>query len=365
MIVFLMLMVLGQAPTFFSSTFPLEELQNKQAVLETNFGTIVLDLLADVAPTHVAHFMTQVNEGAYDGTVFHRVIAMGIIQGGDPLSTDPLQQERYGTGGLGTLEFEPNAEQPTRGAVAAVLIPGDRDSGGSQFFICITDQLALEGQYTIFARVKEGILVAQKMSLVAANADGMPDERVEILNAFIRDTPPPEPEPFAEETIEELLQYRAVIETSMGDITIELFADRAPNHVRSLLRLASAGVYDGTALHRVARGFVIQGGFLATRQEPLDERQFAYVRELQPEFNPTPHERGILSMAHGDDPASATSSFFIVLAPAPALDNLYTVFGRVVEGLDIVEQIEAVPVNGEEPVTRIEVTTVHVVSNAS
>jgi peptidyl-prolyl cis-trans isomerase B (cyclophilin B) len=359
MLVLLMLLGLAQAPELFSSTLTPEELQHKQAVIETTAGTIVLDLLADAAPTHVAHFITRVNEGAYDGTVFHRVIAMGIIQGGD--SSDPLQQELYGTGGLGALEFEPNDERVTRGAVAAVLVPGDLDSGGSQFFICITDQPALDGQYTVFARVREGILVAQQMSLVAADADGMPNERVEILHASIRDTPPPEPEPFVDATAEELSQYRAVIETSMGNITIELLADRAPEHVRALLRLASSGVYDGTALHRVVPGFVIQGGFLATRQEPLDEKQFAYVRELQPEFNPTPHDRGILSMAHGDDPASATSSFFIVLAPAPALDNLYTVFGRVVEGLEVVQQIEAAPVDGEEPTTRIEVTTVRVV----
>ena len=362
MLVLLMLFGVAQAQTFFSSTLPPEELQNKQAVLETSYGTIVLDLLADAAPTHVAHFITRVGEGAYDGTVFHRVIAMGIIQGGDPLSTDPSQQAQYGTGGLGVLRFEANSEKHTRGAVSAVLVPGDRDSGGSQFFICVTDQPAIDGQYTVFARVAEGIAVAQKISLSAADANGMPAERIEIRKAFIRDTPPPEPEPFVDETAEELSKHRAVIETSMGNMTIELYANRAPTHVRSFLRMASAGVYDGTALHRVARGFVIQGGFLDTRQEPLDEKQLAYVRPLQPEFNPTPHDRGILSMAHGDDPASATSSFFIVLARTPGLDNEYTVFGRVVEGLDVIEKIEAVAVNGETPVTRIEVTTVRVLS---
>ena len=362
MLVLLMLFGIAQAQTFFSSTLPPEDLQNKQAMLETSYGTIVMDLLADAAPTHVAHLITRVREGAYDGTVFHRVLAMGIIQGGDPLSTDPAQQEMYGTGGLGVLRFEANNERHTRGAVSAVLVSRDRDSGGSQFFISITDQPALDGQYTVFARVVEGIAVAQKISLAPADANGMPEERIEILNAFMRDTPPPEPEPFVDESAEELSKHRAVIETSMGNVTVELYADRAPTHVRSFLRLASAGVYDGTALHRVARGFVIQGGFLPTRQEPLDEKQLAYVRDLQPEFNPTPHDRGILSMAHGDDPASANSSFFIVLAPAPALDNLYTVFGRVVEGLEVIEQIEAVPVNGEAPVTRIEVTTIRVVS---
>jgi peptidyl-prolyl cis-trans isomerase B (cyclophilin B) len=152
-----------------------------------------------------------------------------------------------------------------------------------------------------------------------------------------------------------------VVATSVGDITIELFPDRAPNHVRQFLRLASSGVYDGTSFHRVVKGFVAQTGHLPTRRELLNERQQSYVRMLQPEFNPTPHERGIVSMARLDDPASASSSFFIVLGRTPALDNQYTVFGRVVGGLDVLERIESAPLNGEAPVTRIEVTGVRLV----
>jgi peptidyl-prolyl cis-trans isomerase B (cyclophilin B) len=148
----------------------------------------------------------------------------------------------------------------------------------------------------------------------------------------------------------------------MGNITVEFFPDRAPTHVRAFLRMASAGVYDGTAIHRVARGFVVQSGFLPTRRDPLEPKQQAYVRQLPPEFNPTPHDRGIVSMARGDDPGSATSSFFIVLARTPALDNRYTVFGRVVDGLDVLGRIEAAPVNGEEPVTRVDVTRVRVLT---
>ena len=344
--------------TFFTSTLPAEEIRNKQAVLETSEGTIVLDLLGDAAPNHVAHFITRAREGAYNGTIFHRVIAMGIIQGGDPLSRDPAQSAKYGSGGLNQLRFEPNAEKHTRGAVSAVLVPNNRDSGGNQFFMAVTDQPALDGQYTVFARVVEGINVVQKISTAAAK-NTVPDARIEIKSVTIREKPSPVPEPFSTETVEQLSAARAAIETSMGTITFEFFPDRAPGHVRQFLRLASAGVYNGTSFHRIVKGFVIQGGHMPTRREPIDEKQQAFVRNLQPEFNPTPHDRGIVSMARiGDDPASASSSFFIVLAPTPSLDGKYTVFGRVVSGMDVIEKIEAVPLNGEEPVTRIEVSRV-------
>ena len=347
-------------PAFFTSTLPPDAMKGKQAVLETSMGPIVLDLLSEAAPNHVAHFITRAREGAYDGTVFHRVVAMGIIQGGDPLSRDPGQAAKYGTGGLGVLRFEPNAEKHTRGAVSAVLVPGDQDSAGSQFFICVTDQAALDGQYTVFARVAEGITVAQRISQVAATAS-VPSERVVVTKVTIRDTPAPVPEPFVSETAEALGVYRVVIETSMGEIALEFFPDRAPMHVRQFLRLAASGVYDGTAFHRVAKGFVIQGGHVPTRRDPLDNRQVGFVRPLQPEFSATPHERGIVSMARLDDPASATSSFFIVLGPAPALNGQYTVFGRVESGFEVIEKIEAAAVEGETPVTRIEVTRVRAV----
>ena len=345
---------------FFTSMQPAAELQNKQAVLETTHGTIVLDLLPAAAPNHVAHFITRAREGAYDGTTFHRLIAMGIIQGGDPLSKDPGQAAKYGTGGLGVLRFEANAEKHTRGAVSAVLVPGNRDSGGSQFFITVTDQPALDGQYTVFARVAEGIAVAQKISMSRANAT-VPAERIEIRKVTIREKPAAVPEPFVSATVEELTKQRAVLETSLGNITFEFFPDRAPMHVRQFLRLAASGVYDGTAIHRVVPGFVIQAGYLPTRREPLEEAQQASVQPLQPEFNATVHDRGIVSMARGADPASATSSFFIVLAPAPSLDKQYTAFGRVVDGLDVVAKVEGVALEGETPVTRIELNRVRVI----
>ena len=129
--------------------------------------------------------------------------------------------------------------------------------------------------------------------------------------------------------------------------------------MRNFLRLASVGVYDGTAFHRVVRGFVIQTGALTSRG-PLTEKQQKLVRSLQPEFNDTRHVKGILSMARGDDPASAMTSFFIVTGDAPSLDGKYTVFGRVLDGLTAVEAIEQAPVNGEAPVTRIDLKSVRI-----
>jgi peptidyl-prolyl cis-trans isomerase B (cyclophilin B) len=342
-----------QRPTFYTSTLSAAEMQNKQAVLETSYGTIVLDLLPGAAPNHVAFFITQARAHAFDGTTFHRVIRMGLIQGGDPLSKDPAQAAKYGTGGLRQLRFEASPEKHTRGAVSSVLIPGEKDSAGSQFFICVTDQPALDGQFTVWARVAEGIGVAEKISTAATTGE-TPAERIVMKTVTIRDTPAPTPEPFSTESVADLAKTHVTLETSLGNLTLELFPDRAPNHVRQFLRLAASGVYDGTTFHRIVPNFVIQGGYLATRQTPLDEKQQSYVRTLQPEFNATPHERGILSMARGDDPASADTSFFIVLARAESLDQKYTVFGRVSAGLDVLDRIAGQALDGETPRTKIE-----------
>ena len=344
----------------FTTPLSIAEMTGKQAVVNTTAGTIVIDLRPDLAPNHVGYFMKLAREHAYDGTAFHRVIRMAIIQGGDPLSKDPAKSSLYGTGGLGMLKAEFNAEPVTRGAVAAVLQPNKPDSAGSQFFICVTDQVALNGKYTIFGRVAEGIDVAQKISETPADVENRPSERIAITDVSIRDTPPPEPEPFASDSPAVLAQYRAVLETSLGPITVEFFPDRAPEHVRNFLRLAQTGVYDGTAFHRVVRGFVVQTGALTSRA-PISEKQRKYVHTLKPEFSDTQHVKGILSMARGDDPASATTSFFIVTGNASSLDGKYTVFGRVVDGLSVVDAIEQSPVNGETPVTRIDLTKVRIV----
>src|SRR5215208_3364262 len=315
---------------FLSSWRTAAQAKPQQAVVDTTAGTFVIDLDPSAAPNQAAHFMKLAVDGRYEGTTFHRAVKYGMVQGGDPLTSDPAKRALYGTGGQNAVKAEARAAKMTRGSVAAVLVPGKPDSAGAQFFVVLADQPSLDNQYTVFGRVADGIEVLQKISEAPVDDKGLATERIEIRKVTIRDTPP---EPFVTETAQELGTYRAVLDTSNGLIAIEFFTDKAPNTVRQFMRLAAAGVYNGMAFHRVAPGFVIQTGALSTRTAPLTAKQQALAHNLPPEFNDTRHVKGIVSMARGDAPDSATTSFFICTAVSPALDGVYTAFGRVVGGM--------------------------------
>lgn len=163
---------------------------------------------------------------------------------------------------------------------------------------------------------------------------------------------------------------RAVISTQFGDIVLEFFDDLAPKHVESFKLHAQNGYYNSTTFHRVIPGFMIQGGDPLTKSEDRSRhgtggnaaKFFGIGSEsnesswdLPAEFSPTPHERGILSMARSQNPDSGGSQFFICVADARFLDNQYTVFGKVVSGLDVVDEIVSAPRDGRDnPDDRIE-----------
>ena len=139
----------------------------------------------------------------------------------------------------------------------------------------------------------------------------------------------------------------AILKTSLGNITIEFFPGAAPKHVNSFLNLSKTGFYDGTIFHRIVKDFVIQGGDPTTKNSTQKDRWGTggpgYT--IDAEFNDIPHERGIISMARTGDPNSAGSQFFIVTKDARFLDNQYTVFGRVIDGMEIVDKIEDLTTN--------------------
>ena len=255
-------------------------MRGKQVVLTTALGDIVIDLLPEHAPNHVGLFMKTAQDGGLTGTIFHRVVRQGIVQGGDPLTKDPATRARAGTGGLNLVAREGVAEKHTRGAVSAVIVPGRPDSGGTQFFICIVDQPSLDGQHTVFGRVSEGLRIAQAISEGAADEKGVPVEPVAVTAAVVRDKPAETPPAYSTESVEALAAHRAVLETSLGDITIAFTPDKAPDHVRNFLRLAELGAYDGTTWHRVVKGFVVQTGMMSTRKTPLTEAQERHVHQI-------------------------------------------------------------------------------------
>jgi peptidyl-prolyl cis-trans isomerase B (cyclophilin B) len=157
-----------------------------EAVVETTQGTFVIRLRADLAPKHVAHFVKTATAGGYHGTTFHRIIPGGIVQGGDPYSKDPGRAAEYGRGGLGLLKAEFSDLPFTRGVVAAVRRPSSVDSAGNQFFVVLTDQPALKGQYTIYGEIAEGMDVVDAIGRTPVEGDRA-TTRVEIKTVTIRD----------------------------------------------------------------------------------------------------------------------------------------------------------------------------------
>lgn len=150
-----------------------------EAIVETPQGSFTIRLRPDLAPLHVAHFLKVARAGGFDGTTFHRIIAGGIIQGGDPFSKDPKRAAEYGRGGLGLLKAEFGDAPFSRGVVAAVRRPSDVNSAGNQFFVVLQAQPSLKGQYTIFGEVVSGMEIADKIGTTPVTGDRA-NERVEM-----------------------------------------------------------------------------------------------------------------------------------------------------------------------------------------
>ncbi|SDU15176.1 peptidyl-prolyl cis-trans isomerase B (cyclophilin B) [Verrucomicrobium sp. GAS474] len=163
----------------------------------------------------------------------------------------------------------------------------------------------------------------------------------------------------------------AVIKTTAGEMVVEFWSDVAPKTVENFQKLAGEGFYDGTAFHRIVKGFMIQGG------DPLSKKDDPAVGtggpgyKIKAEFNERPHVRGVLSMARSQHPDSAGSQFFICLADAKFLDRQYTAFGKVIKGDDVLGAIGDTPTktgNGGEkskPTTRVGVESITLVPRSS
>ncbi|HEX8077642.1 MAG TPA: peptidylprolyl isomerase [Chthoniobacterales bacterium] len=161
----------------------------------------------------------------------------------------------------------------------------------------------------------------------------------------------------------------AVFKTSEGEMVAEFWSDVAPNTVENFKKLAKSGFYDGTAFHRIIKGFMAQGGDPLTK-DPSKESIWGTGDpgyKIKAEFSQKKHDRGVLSMARSADPNSAGSQFFICFGPRTSLDGQYTVFGKIIKGDDVLDKLANVPVtrsaSGEnsKPVNRVALESVKIV----
>jgi cyclophilin family peptidyl-prolyl cis-trans isomerase len=348
-LLFLLLLLAVSSPVAARSQMP----DQLEAVVTTDLGTFRFEFAVDRAPKHVEQFIARARDGYYNGSAFHRVVANGMIQGGDPLLKNPkTARNLWGTGGLNLLPSEFSDFKHDRGVVSTVSLPNKADSDGSQFFICVVAQPVLDGHYSAFGRVTEGMDVVEKISRVPSDKDGVVDAPVRIVSVTIE---PKKVEPFLNAPVS-ALRRTVTLKTTLGSIQVKMEPDWAPENVRTFLKLTATGWYNGTAFHRIVKGFVAQGGMGDTRASGPTHPADRWVRPVKGEFHEdVKHVRGVVSMARGDDPNSATTSFFLLLDAAPHLDGQYSAFGRVIGGLDVLDAFEKEEVNGEAPKRRIDI----------
>jgi peptidyl-prolyl cis-trans isomerase B (cyclophilin B) len=160
---------------------------------------------------------------------------------------------------------------------------------------------------------------------------------------------------------------KAVIKTGYGEMTLKFWPDVAPKTVENFKKLARSGFYDGTAFHRIIKGFMIQGGCPNTKEGARGiPGTGGPGYTIKAEFNPKSHVRGVISMARSASPDSAGSQFFICHGDAKFLDRQYTAFGELVSGDDVLEKIATVPTKsggGEKstPIDRVPIESIRIV----
>ena len=322
--------------------------------IETNKGLIKVKLWPDIAPMHVSSTIYLARLGFYDSIDFHRVITGFMAQGGCPLGK--------GNGGPGYKyagEFSASVKHDRPGLLSmANAGPG---TDGSQFFLTFKATPWLDGKHTLFGEVVEGLNVlkvleskgsrsgktSEKLWMQKSTLTTVKVPRVEfsfaaldkfIAGAKVNKSAPgwrtklPRPPKFSFAKGQKLFWN---METNKGKIKIEFRPDVAPMHVSSALYLSRLGFYDGLSFHRVIQGFMAQGGCPTGSGNGHPGYQFAgeFSKDLK-------HDAaGVLSTANAG-PGTDGSQFFITFKALSFLDGKYTIYGKVVEGMDVVKTLE-------------------------
>jgi cyclophilin family peptidyl-prolyl cis-trans isomerase len=312
-------------------------------ILETSYGNITIDCFEKIAPKHVENFKNLAKSQFYDSTYFHRVIPGFVVQGGDP-NTKGGNRQNAGMGqpGQPTVPAEFSYLNHKRGILSMARKGNDINSATSQFFICVADVPHLDGQYSVFGKVLEGMDVVDKIVASPRDGNDNPLESVFIIKAYTKELPLPEPEENIKPENEACnTDEIVVLETSLGTIKFGFYDTIAPKHTAQIKTLVSEGFYDSTTFHRVIPGFMIQGG--DPNSKSLDRSTHGMgnsdLPNIPAEFSKLRHVKGTVAAARSNNPNSANSQFFINVNDNFFLDNQYTVFGQVLEGMDVAEKI--------------------------
>ena len=343
------------------------------ATIKTEHGDIVVELDAKHAPITTNNFVFLANQGFYDGLTFHRVIPDFMAQGGDPTGT--------GTGGPGYTipdEITPDMKFDRPGLIS--MAKSGPDTAGSQFFITYAPAPWLDGGFTIFGEVIEGMDVLQQITPrdpQTATAPGDKILSVTISEADVsrRPTPTPTPTPFppnaqnddhfmAEMPLEERIDYFntppenilepgavyvANIETEEGTIQVELLPDMAPNNVNNFIVLANNGYYDGTRFFQVIENTEDpEGGLIvALGGDPSGTGTGTpgYVLEDELSKEDVFNDVGWMGAAQSEANSNG-GAFFLTLSPAPWLAQYFSPLGRVINGQEVLEKFQ--PLNPAE-----------------
>ena len=202
-----------------------------------------------------------------------------------------------------------------------------------------------------------GVIFLLARNLVPAQNPAPNSENLKKANARPAASPSPSAnvDPFNSATVAQMSGQCVTLDTEQGAIVIEMLPEKAPQTVRSFLNLVASGALDTTTFSRVVKGFVIQGGNLSTSEHWGNELAMRMQKTLPDEPNDVNHVRGIVSMARGDEPNTATTHFFILVGDGPHLDGKFAAFGRVLRGMEVADAINRSESENEKPVVPVRI----------
>jgi peptidyl-prolyl cis-trans isomerase B (cyclophilin B) len=196
------------------------------------------------------------------------------------------------------------------------------------------------------------LLVAGSSAQKPQQGPPQPSKKIDPKPA---ETPAGHAEPFDGAPVEKMSGQCVTLETELGTIVIEMLPKAAPESARSFLNLAATGALDTTTFSRVVKDFIIQGGNLSTGEKWSPEMAQRMSRKLPDEPNDIKHVRGIVSMARGDEPNTATTHFFVLVGDGPHLDGKFAAFGRVIQGIQVADAINHAPAEDEKPANPVRI----------